>query len=147
MKSPKTHNKLFVSNYDTSNVPTGYDLYHYEKLSEINDKSLDEIFISDILDYYTDNNIPAVLSSLIAKIKHSGKLHIQSIDLEQFCFYLSNKVISTDKKYLLFNNKNNIQTLASLCNILLQNRYLQIISRKYLNGFEYYIELQINHEK
>ena len=145
MKYQKSNsNKLFISLYDTSNIPTGYELCLYANIEEIPAKSLDEIFITDLLDFYSDQQINGIINTLISKLNNNGKLYIQSIDLEQFCIYLVNRGISPQHKYVLFNKKINIQTLSSISTIALSNQSLKCLSRKYVNGFEYYLELQLN---
>jgi hypothetical protein len=146
MKSQK-NNKLFISQYETSNIPTGYDLYLFENLDEIPNHSLEQIFISDLLDGYVDRDIYSILNTVISKLKHNGILHIQSLDLEQFCVYMNHRIIGIERKSILYNNRINIQSLSSLCDILIKNSNITILSRKYVNGFEYYIEAKIIHEK
>jgi hypothetical protein len=145
MKSQKNNkNKIFISLFDTSNVPTGYELVLYEDINTIPEKSIQEIFITDLLDYHKDNEINTIIQNISSKLIHTGKLHVQSIDLEQFCIYMVNRVISIDSKYLLFGGKTNIHTLSSIGSIILNaQKEFRCLSRKYINGFEYYLELEL----
>lgn len=144
MKNQENKDKIFLSIYDTNHIPTGYQLCKYDELEKIKDNSLTDIFITDLLDYYTDNQIPNIIESIISKLANNGILHIQSIDLEQFAIYLTHKVIPIEHKKMLFGNKNNIQTLSLISNLIIY-KYpnIKILLRQYINGYEYYLKLQV----
>lgn len=144
MKSQqKISNKIFVSNYDTPTYPSGFDLVLYKDVDNIADNSLEEIFITDLLDNFSDKKIPPVLDSLIFKLKDKGCLHIQSLDFEQFNTYIWSRALDITNKNMLYDSRTNIQTMSTIEKMLYNTKNkTKILCKKYINGIEYYFKLE-----
>lgn len=138
-----TQHKIFVSIYDTPNYPSGFDLVLYQDVDNIPDSSVNEIFITDLLDNFPDKKIQLVLDSLIFKLKNNGYLHIQSLDFEQFNACIWTRTLDISNKNMLYDSRNNIQTMSSIEKMLhnIKNT-TRILTKKYINGIEYYFKLE-----
>lgn len=135
--------KYFISTYDTPNYPTGFELVLYTDADKIADNTLDEIFITDLLDNFADEILPQTLDSLLFKLKVGGIIHIQSLDFEQFNWYVSSRALDISNKNMLYDNRTNIQTMSTIERLLLSSQFkLQIQIKKYINGIEYYLRAE-----
>lgn len=142
----QTTNKVFLSHFNTINIPNNYRLQIIKNSQEIDD-NLDEIYIKDIIGMYDDIQIIDFLKEVIDKLKPSGFLHIQDIDIEQLCVYLSYKIIAIgDKSILYANNRKNIFRLRYILHILKNINNISIKQTNFINGYEFYIMVQKNAE-
>lgn len=143
MKHKKQPSKIFISTYDTPSYPSGFEPVLYKDVDNIPDHSLEEIFLIDLLDNFPDPTLSSVLSSIAIKLKAGGSLHIQSLDFEQFCTYVSLRTIDISAKNLLYETRKNVHTMSIIEKLLNDPKLkLKIVSKKYINGIEYYIKAE-----
>ena len=143
MSQKKQHNKIFVSTYETPNYPSGFEPVIYQELDNIDDGALDEIFITDLLDNFPDYILSKTLESICYKLKIGGILHIQSLDFEQFNWYVASRALDLNNKNMLYDNRSNVQTMSSIEKLLNDSKInIKIITKKYMNGIEYYFKIE-----
>jgi hypothetical protein len=139
-------NKIFLSHYNTINIPNSYDLKIISDIKDL-DNDIDEIYVKDIIGLYDDIQIIDFIKSIVHKLKPNGIMHIQDIDIEQLCVYLSYKIIAIgDKSILYANNRKNIFHLRFILNILRNMNNISIKQINFINGYEFYIMVQKNAE-
>lgn len=142
-------NKVFISHYKTIELPSDYTFISSENIHSLENNSVGDIFIGDLFDSMSDDEINKTISEIFSKIEIGGKLHIQSLDIEQFCIYYLNKIVSTEYKNMLYSGgKINIQTMSSMLRLInssLRDKY-SIFNKKYVNGFNYYIMIEKTNE-
>lgn len=108
------------------------------------DESIDNIYIQDLLDYYDHNNTRFILGVIKQKLKKKGLLSIQSIDLKQLGVAIAFGDIDTSLvRNLLYPNKKSIYELYEI-ELLLSEFNFEIITKKYINIFEYHILVKKN---
>lgn len=138
MTQSKTKNKIFLSAYQTFNIPNGFSLQLVENIKDIQDNTVDEIFIKDIIGIYDDTAIVDFIQKIIDKLKPNGILYIQDIDIEQFCLYIANKAIHLSDKELLYKHRNNIFSISNILKILQAIDTISIQQINFINGYEFY---------
>lgn len=132
--------KLFLHLVKPEYIPVGTEYESISNIDNIKDNSCDEISINDLLDFLSYNEMSHILDSLITKLSNTGSLIIQSVDLYQMCSSVTFGDIDLDTiKMVLYQNKKSIYTLYDI-ETELKNRKLNIIEKKYINIFEYYIK-------
>jgi hypothetical protein len=140
----KTPNNFFLSHYNTINVPNNYTLEIIADPKELKLKNVDQLFLKDIIGIFDDAGLVIFLKSAIDTLAPKGILHIQDIDIEQFCLYISQKVIPIADKNLLYFNRNNIFHMRFLVQILQQFSNITISQLNFVNGYEFYIMVEKN---
>ena len=143
-----TKNNLFISNIQNSEIPDAYREINLENfIEEIDESSVDEIFIKDILGNINDHQIIDFLSTIEEKMKINAIIHIQDIDIEQFCLYISNQILPIKMKNLLYNNRNNVWYMQQIVDSIRTIKNLKILQLHYINGYEFYVRAEkINNE-
>jgi hypothetical protein len=131
---------LFVNIVKPEFLPVGTKFVSASDIETVQDNSCEEIYIADLLDYVNYNEAMIILDDLVRKISLGGTLIIQSADL----FLLSSAITFNDidqqiAKMVLFNNKKTIYNLQEIESEL-KNRNLDILEKKHINIFEYYIK-------
>lgn len=135
---------IFLSHYPTSNIPSNFTIANPTDINGYKNGSLEQVFVKDIIGIFSDENIKQFFEDIISKIKIDGLLHIQDIDIEQFCIYFSRKILPIHYKSFLYNQRNNIFDLHTLIHILRQIKNIHIVQANFINGYEFYIRLQKN---
>jgi hypothetical protein len=142
IQSIDTVQKLFIHLIKPDFMPVGTVFKSVQDLDSILDNSCQEIVINDLFDYLSYNDSSNILDTLIKKLSSNGYIIIQSVDLYQFACSIAFEDIDLDtSKMILYPNKKAIYTLYDI-ELELQNRKLDIVEKKYLNIFEYYIRAQ-----
>lgn len=120
-------------------LPVGATYESIQDIDKIKDNFYKQIIINDLLDYIDYNEASAVLDSILNKLDKHGEVIVQSIDIK----HISSAIVFNDidiqtAKAVLFNGKRTIYSMNEIENEL-KNRNLEIIEKKYINIFEYYI--------
>lgn len=130
-------NNKFVSKNETVNIPDDYELLLYSDIYSVKDESLSKIYITDLLDGYSDMKIMEQVLVLARKLKKDGELHIQGLDFSRFCSYVHMRAVPWTQKIELFRNRINCQSLHSIP--LFIPPELTITNKRYVNGYYYYL--------
>lgn len=134
--------KIFVHLLKPEYIPVGTEFINIQDIDKADDNSFTEIIINDLLDYVVYNDTGNILDTLIKKLSTNGIITIQSVDLYQLSCAVAFEDIDLDTcKLVLYQNKRGIYTLYDIQSELL-NRKLEIIEKRYINIFEYYIRAQ-----
>lgn len=134
--------KLFVHLLKPEYIPVGMEFVGIQDIDSIDDNSCVEIVINDLLDYVSYNDANNILDSLIKKLCTNGSLVIQSVDLYQLSCAITFEDIDLDTcKMILYQNKKAIYTMYDIQSEI-SNRNLDLVEKKYINIFEYYIRAQ-----
>jgi predicted SAM-dependent methyltransferase len=131
---------LFIGIVKPEFLPVGTDFVAASDIATINSNSCEEIYVGDLLDYLEYNEAMIILDTLVDKLIVSGSLAIQSADLFLLCSAVAFSDIEQQiAKLILFNNKKTIYNMQEI-QTELKNRNLDIVEKKYINIFEYYIK-------
>ena len=132
-------NKIFTHIYNPSKLPIGVVFQNFNSLKNNNDSSIQELMVSDMLDFFDYNESDEIMSSLLSKLSDGGTIEIQGSDINQLTISLINHDITVDDmRQILYPNKKSIRTMQEIQELL--NRFnITIINKKYINVFEYYI--------
>ena len=134
--------KILISMDESNNIPSSFSVVLYKDIETLEDESLDELFLSNLLDSFKDSEIIGAFGEVFSKVSVRGKIHIQSIDIDQFCLYFSSRILEFDEKNILYSGQKNIQSMAVLLNIIDKHFPCQVLAKKYVNGYEYYLLLE-----
>lgn len=139
--------KIFFYIYPQNNLPIGVKYEDITNIDNYTNASISSIIINDLLDYYSYDTHNELLSLITQKLTNGGSIEIQAPDISELCIASANlKIdIETTKLILYSNNKKSINTIYDILDIL-NKLGLEIIEKKYINIFEYYI-LAIKNEK
>ena len=140
----KTSNKLFLSHYNTINIPNNYTLEIISDPKQFKLDNIDEFFLKDIIGIFDDTEIVSFLKMVVNALAPKGILHIQDIDIEQFCLYVSQKILPITDKNLLYYNRHNIFYMRYLVQILQGFNNISISQLNFINGYEFYIMVEKN---
>jgi hypothetical protein len=140
----KTVNKVFLSHYNTINIPNNYTLEVISDPKAFKLDNIDELFLKDIIGICEDTEIASFLKAAIDSLSPKGILHIQDIDIEQFCLYMSQKILPITDKNLLYYNRNNMFYMRHLVKILQGFKNISISQLNFINGYEFYIMVEKN---
>lgn len=125
-------------------LPPDTEFEHISNIDTHQDGSIDTIIIHDLLDLYENNNINTILNNIKTKIKPGGNLILQSIDLKQMSIAIAfNNIDLQIIKNLLYPFRKSIYTLHEIEKILIDHGF-NIINKRYINLFEYYLVVQKN---
>lgn len=143
-KNKNKFQKIYLHIVNPSVQIEGFDFFDVKQLKKIKKKSVEEIYIGDLLDYIDQDNCASLLAEIISKISSGGKLYIQGIDAKALASAFVYNHINIDiYKNLLYNNKTNIHTLGYLRNLLSRFGGIEISKCRYINNMQYYIEYVI----
>lgn len=134
--------KILISMDESNNIPSSFSVVLYKDIETLEDESLDELFLSNLLDSFKDSEIIGAFGEVFSKVSVRGKIHIQSIDIDQFCLYFSSRILEFDEKNILYSGQKNIQSMAVLLKIIDKHFPCQVLAKKYVNGYEYYLLLE-----
>ena len=140
----KTVNKVFLSHYHTINIPNNYILEVISDPKAFKLDNIDELFLKDIIGICEDTEIASFLKTAISSLSPKGILHIQDIDIEQFCLYMSQKILPITDKNLLYYNRHNMFYMRYLVQILQGFNNISISQLNFINGYEFYIMVEKN---
>lgn len=130
---------LFIHIFKPDMIPVGYEFYALENLDLLEDASVDNILIQDLLDYDSDDHADKNLVRIYKKLNTNGKLHIQSIDIKQLSIAIAFDDIEINlAKQILYPYKKSIHTMNEITKMLVQNSFV-IETKNFINIFEYYI--------
>jgi hypothetical protein len=138
--------KIYLHIIKPEYIPVGSVYKEATNLDNLVDNFYDEIMINDLLDYMNYNEAMSLLDILKQKLANQGSIIIQSVDLK----HLASSIVFSDldidiAKNILYNHKKTIYILKNIESEL-KNRKLNILAKKYINIFEYYIEAVKNEE-
>lgn len=132
--------KIFFYIDQPSSVPVNVLYNNISNIDNYEDNSIDHIMINDLLDFYTIEISPKILNLLYQKLKTSGLLEIQGLDLKELSLAMAKNAIEPQEAQALL-YRNNRKCMHSIYDIesMLKNIGLDILQKKYINMFEYYI--------
>lgn len=136
--------KIFLHIVKPEYLPVGLVYESIQNINNLVNDSYDEICIGDLLDYIDYNEAMALLNLIRDKIKINGFITIQASDI----YALSSSIAFNDidvqtAKLVLYNQKKTIYTIYEI-ETELKNRNFNILEKKYINIFEYYIRATKN---
>jgi hypothetical protein len=131
---------IFVHIAQPEFLPVGYVFVAASNIEQLTDNYYDNISIGDLFDYVAYTQMVSLLDTLITKLSSGGKIQIQSVDFYQLCSSITFDDIDIDtaKTVIYTNKKQNIYNLKQIETEMV-NRNLDIVEKKYINIFEYFI--------
>lgn len=130
---------IFLHMIKPDMIPIDFEFCSLENFDKIEDASIDNLIIQDMLDYIVDGLESDIVSSIHSKMSPGGLLHIQSIDLKQLGIAIAFEDVDISLvKKILYPYKKSIRNMKDAQNLFLANKF-NIQNSKYVNVFEYYI--------
>ena len=127
---------------DTLDIPDTNSI-HINRIDELENNSVENMYIQDLLDYTLPSEQPALLEKIAEKLNNKGLLYIQAPDIKQLAIALTFDKVNielaqmlTYKERVFMHSAQNIIDLLSVANY-------KLITQKYINIFEYYFTAQI----
>lgn len=131
--------KILFYNTDIQNIPNGIKYENISTIDNYNSNSIDSIIINDLIDYYDYGMEYELLKLVCDKLANKGTIEIQAPDVNELCIAVASAKIDNNlAKSILYNNKRSIHTIYDVEKMIL-NLDLQIVQKRYINIFEYYI--------
>ena len=121
-------NNVSIYHKDPIEVPSSTNVY-FQDIKEIEDSSIDNIYLHDCLDFVIIDQHSEMLQILHQKLKDNGLLHIQAPDLKQLAIAITFDKIKIDiAQLILYKSRLFLHTAQNTKDIL---------EHKYVNVFEY----------
>jgi hypothetical protein len=142
-KQSSNKNKKYFIHYKQPNIPVNdFDFCSIENIESIENNSASEIFIQDILEFFTDQDIVDIIKEIEVKLISGGKLYVQGIDAYSICVSMVYKQIDIESfRGLVFSfGKKNIFNLGKILEIFEENSTLKIEQKKFINGLQYFLQ-------
>lgn len=137
---------IYTHLYVPDTLPVNVKYENLKNLYNYEDNSIDNIMITDILDYHTQDMCEKIFTSICNKVKIGGSIQIQSIDLSRLAISLaSGEIDITTAKVALYPMKQSIYTLHDIEQLLLKNNFM-IVNKRYINVIEYFVSAQKNEQ-
>jgi effector-binding domain-containing protein len=114
-------------------------------LKKIKKNSSGDIFIGDLLEYFSVLETTQVLNELISKLSSESKIFIQGIDAKSVAYnFATDQIDSNMFISLLYNNgtKKTVFTFPNIKYIIKNIDGIEITNIKFINSINYYIECQ-----
>lgn len=138
------NNVLYIHHHKPDDLPVGVSYESLDNFLSADNNTIEEIMITDLLDYYLEPVVPKVLKEIINKMQSSSKLHIQSVDINLISTSLASGDIEDSAiKSILYPYRRSIHTMQDIEKLLLENKCI-ILNKKYINMFEYFILAEKN---
>lgn len=120
--------------------PKDYQYYSIQDLESLNTDN-ENIYIGDLIDYLSPNNIIEVLQEITNKLAKNGKIHIKAPDIFQLCWYCSKFNLDLTKfRYIIYENgRKSCYTMDEIVLILTNIPDIKLESISYVNAYEYSI--------
>jgi hypothetical protein len=141
----KSDNKIFLHYQKPKIDISEFSFLSVDKLETLDNNSVQEFFILDLLEFFEDNHIDYFLSVIYSKLTNNGKLIIQGLDAYNLCSSMVYKQIDLDTfRALIFSfGKKNIFNIARLDSFIKNNGF-SIEQKKFINGLQYYMQYTKN---
>lgn len=148
-KSKKTNKnkntKYFVHlNEPSTNIPEFEFITPETFTKKIKNNSCAEIFIGDLFDYMSLDDISNFLDTIISKLSDKGKIMIQSVDARSLCysFAIDQADLNLFNAMAYGNGKQRLSTLSQIRNIVNTKNQIKVQKIKFINGINFYIECE-----
>lgn len=137
----KSDNKIFLHYHKPKIDIAEFNFLSVDKLETLDNNSVQEFFLLDLLEFFEDNHIDQFLSVIYSKLINNGKLIIQGLDAYNLCSSMVYKQIDLDTfRALIFSfGKKNIFNIARLDSFIKSNGF-SIEQKKFINGLQYYVQ-------
>lgn len=124
----------------------GFTFYDFNKINKIKEKSLDEIFIYDLLEYIKYGDLSEVVEVISNKLTKNGILHIQGTDMKSLCLAVVDSQLDSNifRSIVLSPNKKNLMSFNEIRTFIDGFNNIHINKIKFINGLQYYIECSKN---
>ena len=129
-------NNISLYHKEQIDLPNSKNVY-FQDIKEIEDNSVDNIYLHDCLDFVIVDQHSEMLQILFAKLKPQGLLHIQAPDLKQLAIAITfDKIKINIAQLILYKSRLFLHTSQNIKDILEHNNYI-VMKQKYVNIFEY----------
>jgi predicted SAM-dependent methyltransferase len=119
-----------------------YTPMSYDRFVNLENNSIESIYIVDILDYFTKEDSDVVLRCIHDKLIDSGDIVIQGPDFYQLLIAINfNKIQPDLGKQVIYSGRvimHSMEDILSKVNLAGFECYI----KKYINIFEYYVEFK-----
>jgi predicted SAM-dependent methyltransferase len=133
---------IFLHIQKPHSLPVGVVYDNVINIDNYQNNTIENIIITDLLDYYVGDESLKVLRLIYEKIANEGSIQIQAPDIKQLAVaLLSEELSQNDVRDVLYPSKKNIHSIYDIENMAKQIG-AKIANKKYINVFEYYIVIQ-----
>lgn len=133
---------IFLHVKKPHSLPVGVVYDNIINIDNYQNDTIENIMITDLLDYYVNDESVGVLQLIHQKLKAGGSIQIQAPDIKQLAVaILSEELSQNDVQDVLYPAKKSIHSIYDIENMA-KDIGATIINKKYINIFEYYIVIQ-----
>ncbi len=125
-------------------LPAGFEFIEFTAFVKKNkSNSCDDIMIGDLLEYFNPSETLEILTDICNKLKSQKKIYIQGVDAKFISSHFANDQMSLEvfNAFVFGLNKKYLYTIPRIKQML-KNIDLNILSIKFINSFNYYIECE-----
>lgn len=137
-----SQNKFYISNIENIDYPDSYTLISLDKFNALENESVSEVFIHEILGSIGDNKLVSFLSSIEAKMAKDSIIHLQDIDIEQLCLYITNRVLPISAKEIFYRQRSNMWYMPAILQSIQSINTFEISQAHFINGYEFYVQIK-----
>ncbi len=128
---------LYIKDQNIINIPQ-YESIYYKQFIEFKNKSVESVYILDVLDYLDLNSGQELLKAVYDKLVDGGELIIQGPDFNQLMIAINfNKINSYEGKKIIYDKRIYMHSLEEILNKT--SRGFECMIKRYINIFDYYI--------
>jgi hypothetical protein len=140
-----TLQKYFVHFEQPDFLPDGFEFIDFNTfLKKSKKNSCDDILIGDLLEYFDYSDCSETLSNIVNRLQNKKKLFIQGVDAKFVSYHFATDQMNLDvfNAFVFGVGKKYLYNISKIKNLLKTNDNIDILSIKFINSFNYYIECE-----
>ena len=138
----QTNNTIYLHIIEPENIPDNFEFLSVKEFLKKKKKKYQDIFIGDLLEYFTNDTATDLFKTIISKLDKGKKLYIQGVDIKA----VANSFVMDQIAEVIFDalvlGKGKKQTVSfyRAKGLIDTVSELDILSIKLMSSIHYYIE-------
>lgn len=142
----QTNNTLYLHIIEPENIPNNFEFLLLKEFLKKKKKKYQDIFIGDLLEYFTNDASVEVFKTIVSKLDKGKKLYIQGVDIKAIAnsFVMDEIGDKIFDMFVLGGGKKQTVSFYKIKSLIDIVPELEILSIKFINSIHYYIECEKN---
>jgi hypothetical protein len=142
----QANNTIYLHIIESENIPNNFEFLSIKEFLKKKKKKYQDIFIGDLLEYFTNDTSADILKTIVSKLDKGKKLYIQGVDIKA----VVNSFVMDEMGEMVFdmlvfgNGKKQTVSFYKAKTLIDTIPELEILSIKFINSIHYYIECEKN---